>query len=110
VPEVPGVPAQIPFKPRPLTFIEGSGAARPLTISQPIEPTVLEPLYPALDRSWILPEEQRHLTAALPIGYQQNSVEPMVIPRFVRSLDLLPNRDAHYFRVLDLQLPHGYPH
>jgi len=69
VAEVPGVPAQILFKPCPLAFIQGSGATWSLTISQTIEPTILEPLYPALNCSGILAKEQRHLAATLPIGY-----------------------------------------
>ena len=54
VSEVPGIPAQISFKPHPLAFIQRSRPTWPFPISQPIESSFLEPLHPALNRSGIL--------------------------------------------------------
>jgi len=60
-----------------------------LSFLQPSEPTILEPMDPVLDRPRTLPQKDCNVIGAQTGASQKHPGEPLVIPGFLGSLNLV---------------------
>ena len=67
-----------------LAIIQTPGAAGALPFLQAGQATALEPLHPVLDAAWRIPEQATYLGAGHALRDQQNTVQAVVVARFVR--------------------------
>jgi hypothetical protein len=68
---------------------------------------VLEAADPVLHRTDAVAEKLCHLGAAESMAYQENPMEAVIIPGFLRPQDLVLQRQPHDVRIADFQFAHG---
>ena len=95
---VPQIPAQTQLTRHPvqrrvdfleLLFTEAPRTAGSLSLAQAGQTFLFKTAYPILDRSWCVAQQSRHFRTGHPLRDQQYAVQAMVIPRFLRSSDLI---------------------
>jgi hypothetical protein len=107
--EIPRALSQVAVDSFPLCLAEPARPARAFSLTQGAEAFRFKPLHPTFDGPWILPEEVSDVIAAEAMADEEDSMKPMVIPRFLGSADFLLNRNLHDFSVGDLQFAHIRP-
>lgn len=105
-PELPRWSPKVPPKLLPLLLTDPSGSSSSFSFAQPLEPVALKAVHPPLDCATLLAEHFSHLRAGVPFAHQQQSVQPVIVARLLRSTDFLLNRYAHNVRVGNLQFLH----
>ncbi len=88
-------------------FIQSPGATRMRSIHKACKTFFFKSFYPILNSSWAMIKKISCFRATEPFANQQNSMETMIVPRFLGSSDLLLNRYFHNSRILDLKFTHG---
>lgn len=86
---------------------QSTGAPRPLSIYQAGQPFLLEAMYPIFHSPWRIPQQAGHLAATHPLGYQQQSVQTVVVTRFPRTTDLILQSKDHSVSIRDLEFSHA---
>jgi len=87
-------------------FIQRGGTPSSLALLQARKTPIPKTPHPILNRTWTLPKEARHLVTTESRTDQQNTVQSMVVTRFLGAMNLLLNRDSHKVRILDFQFSH----
>ena len=64
-------------------------------------------LDPTLYCVTVLAEQVCDLLAIVPSSYQQQTVEPVIVPRLLRPLNFLLNGNTHHIGISNLQFSHG---
>jgi predicted nicotinamide N-methyase len=72
-----------------LCRVQPRRTSRALALGQARQSSLLKPTYPVLHRPWRVAEQTPHFRAGQALSHQQNTVQSVVIARFLRTLDLL---------------------
>ncbi len=98
--------SQILLQRRPLPGCQRPWAAQSFTLAQPIKTMMFKGLDPALHCAAVLAEQLCDLLTIVTRSYQQQTVEPVVVPRFLRPLNFLLNGNTHHIGISNLQFSH----
>ena len=106
-PELTRSAPQIVVQALPVLLAQSPWSPRTLALLQSGKADLLKAIDPALHGTLALAEPKRRLARAHAVRHQQQSMQPMIVPRLIIALDLLAYGNTHYLRVADFQLPHN---
>jgi hypothetical protein len=86
---LPGRVTQDPIHPFPLVFRQASGPPRSFALQQSRQSVSFKTTDPIFHRSWRSAQKMGHLRAGHTLGYQQHSMETMILARFFRTANLI---------------------
>jgi hypothetical protein len=73
----------------PLFFRQASGPSRSFPLQQSRQTISFKTTDPILHRSWCIAQKMCHLRAGHALGYQQHSMETVIVARFFRAANLI---------------------
>lgn len=100
--------AQGPVHLPQLRIAQTRGAPRALPFGQPGQTLGFKPSNPVLHRARGVSEQAADLWTGRSLGHQQHPVEPVIIPRFFRTANLVLQSQNHRPGISDLQWSHDY--
>jgi hypothetical protein len=101
--------SQVTSNPPEEFFVQRGGAACSEALLQTGKPTLLKAPYPVLNSAAALAHEFRHFRATAPGTHEKNAMQSMVITGFLRTENLVLNRDPHKFGIVYFQFAHDFP-
>jgi D-alanyl-D-alanine dipeptidase len=113
IPKVLGVPkikrqlAKINANRFTHTLVYNCRTARPRCILKPSKTALLKASNPILDAATALTEKFRDCRTAKSTADQKNPVQAMIVSRFLRSLNLVYDRESDDVSISNLQLAHS---
>lgn len=90
-----------------LFLLQSTRTPRPLAVDQAGQPLLLEAMHPVLHRPWRIPQQASHLATAHPLGYQQQSMQTVIVTSFLRTSDLILQSEDHCISIRDLEFSHA---
>jgi hypothetical protein len=90
-----------------LLAIEPPRSAWPRRIDQARQALLVEAMDPILDGARRIAQQMAHFTATHTLGHQQQAVQPVVVSRFLRTTDLVLQRQDHGLGIRNLEFPHA---
>ena len=90
-----------------LFLLQPRRTPRPLAIDQAGQPLLLEAMHPVLHCPWRISQQASHLATAHPLGYQQQSVQTVIVACFLRTSDLILQSEDHSISIRDLEFSHA---
>jgi hypothetical protein len=115
IPEIPREPYLLgPLTERRLDGLqlalrEPTGTARVNPFRETGQPFLIKAVNPVLNAPCRIPEETAHFGSGHSLGDEQQSVEPMIIARFIGTADLILQSEDHVLGVRYGQRSHGGP-
>lgn len=90
-----------------LFLLQPRRTPRPLAIDQAGQPLLLEAMHPVLHCPWRIPQQASYLATTHPLGYQQQSMQTVIVACLLRTSDLILQSEDHSISIRDLEFSHA---